>query len=87
LSFQRRGEPRGPATEAQAGDATESQPEAEAKSDSAAPVPQPEGTVPDKGNPPESIDAKKVVEEELQPELPPPSESPTEVPQSGAPND
>jgi hypothetical protein len=39
------------------------------------------------GDQPESIDAKKVVEEELQPELPPPPESPTEVPTTDVPND
>jgi hypothetical protein len=88
LSFQRRGEPRGPATDLrEGGDATEPQPETEAKPEPPAPVPQPEGTPADKGDQPEAVDAKKVVEEELQPELPPPPDTPTEAPQSGAPND
>ena len=87
LSFQRRGEPRGPATDLKEGDdAAKPQPEGEAKSDPPAPAPQAEGTSANSGDPTESIDPKKVVEEELQLELPPP-ESPTEAPQAGAPND
>jgi hypothetical protein len=88
LSFQRRGEPRAPATDLrEGGDATEPQPETEAKPEPPAPVPQPEGKPAAKGDQPEAVDAKKVVEEELQPELPPPPDTPTEAPQSGAPND
>jgi hypothetical protein len=90
LSFQRRGEPRGPATNTRNDadpkpEGTETQPEA--RSETSAPAPQPKGALQIPGDQPESIDAKKVVEEELQPELPPPPESPTEVPTTDVPND